>query len=159
MTLLERIKELRERNGNISINKLEKEAGLTRGSMSKWDDHAPSYEKLKKVANYFGIPVEYLLTGEENADIIINEVSQYEAILAWTVEQEDVPDRVKDVIQSEIPPSSMGSLAALIDQGQKEKDPTPERDEVLQAIYDIAKSMTPSELALWIEKAKQIKEL
>lgn len=64
MSLLDRIKELREKNGNISINKLEKEAGLTRGSMSKWDNHAPSYDKLKKVADYFNVPVEYLLTGE-----------------------------------------------------------------------------------------------
>lgn len=67
MTLLERIKVLREANGNISINKLEKEAGLTRGSMSKWDDHAPSYEKIKKVADYFNVPVSYL-TGEEQKE-------------------------------------------------------------------------------------------
>lgn len=64
MSLLKRIKALREQNGNISINKLEKEAGLTRGSMSKWDNHAPSYEKLKKVADYFGVPVSDL-TGEK----------------------------------------------------------------------------------------------
>lgn len=64
MSLLERIKELREKNGNISINKLEKEAGLTRGSMSKWNNHVPSSEKLKKVADYFGVSVGYLLAGE-----------------------------------------------------------------------------------------------
>lgn len=64
MSLLERIKILREQNGNISINKLEKEAGLTRGSMSKWDKHAPGYDKLKKVSDYFGVSVSDL-TGEE----------------------------------------------------------------------------------------------
>ena len=64
MSLLDRIKTLREKNGNISINRLEKEAGLTRGSISKWDDHAPSYEKLKKVADYFGVSV-LELTGEQ----------------------------------------------------------------------------------------------
>lgn len=65
MSILSQIKELRETNGNISINKLEREAGLTRGSMAKWDSHPPSYEKLKKVADYFHVSVEYLLTGEE----------------------------------------------------------------------------------------------
>lgn len=66
LTLLERIKILREINGNISINKLEKEAGLTRGSMAKWDIHTPSYDKLKKVADFFGVTVDYLLgTSEE----------------------------------------------------------------------------------------------
>ena len=49
MTLLSKIKKLCQDNGNISINRLEKEAGLTRGSISKWDDHAPSYDKIKSV--------------------------------------------------------------------------------------------------------------
>jgi len=64
MSLLERIRLLREKKGNISINRLEREAGLTRGSMAKWDDHAPSYDKMKKVADYLDTTVEYLLTGE-----------------------------------------------------------------------------------------------
>ena len=61
MTLLERIQTLREENGNMSVNKLEKEAGLSRGSMAKWDDHAPSHDKLQKVADYFSVSVDYLL--------------------------------------------------------------------------------------------------
>ncbi len=64
MSLLRRIEKLRESNGNISVNRLEKEAGLTRGSMAKWDDHAPSYDKLKKVADYFGVSVAEL-TGDQ----------------------------------------------------------------------------------------------
>jgi transcriptional regulator with XRE-family HTH domain len=68
MTLLERIDQLRLEHGKMSINKLEREAGLTRGSMSKWDDHQPSYGKLKKVADYFGVSVEYLLSGDERED-------------------------------------------------------------------------------------------
>ena len=55
MSLLSRINVLRSQHGNISINRLEKECGLTRGSMAKWDDHAPSADKIIKVANYFGI--------------------------------------------------------------------------------------------------------
>lgn len=68
MTLLGRIDELRAQQGKISINRLEKECGLTRGSMSKWDDHAPSAEKVKKVADYFGVSVEYLLHGKTPAN-------------------------------------------------------------------------------------------
>lgn len=73
MSLLTRIKELREKNDNMSINKLEKVAGLTRGSISKWDDHTPSYDKLLKVANYFGVTPEYLLTGVETKKEPISE--------------------------------------------------------------------------------------
>lgn len=68
MTLLEQIDKLRTINGNISINRLEREAGLTRGSICKWDKHMPSYDKLKKVADYFGVTVEYL-QGENSNDV------------------------------------------------------------------------------------------
>ena len=49
MSILGRIGELRKRHEKLSINKLEQECGLTRGSMAKWDDHAPSPDKVKFV--------------------------------------------------------------------------------------------------------------
>lgn len=73
MSLLERIKELRESHGNISINRLEKEAGLSRGSLAKWDDHAPSYEKLKKIADYFEVPVSTLTDENKIESVPISE--------------------------------------------------------------------------------------
>lgn len=64
MSLLSRIDALRANHNNISVNKLEKECGLTRGSMCKWDDHTPSYEKIKKVADFFNVSPECLLEEE-----------------------------------------------------------------------------------------------
>lgn len=69
MSLLGRIDELRKQYKKLSINKLEQECGLTRGSMAKWDDHAPSPDKVKKVADYFNVSVEYLLYGVPSAGI------------------------------------------------------------------------------------------
>ena len=69
MSILGRIGELRKRHEKLSINKLEQECGLTRGSMAKWDDHAPSPDKVKKVADYFNVSVEYLLYGGPSAGI------------------------------------------------------------------------------------------
>ena len=69
MSILGRIGELRKRHEKLSINKLEHECGLTRGSMAKWDDHAPSPDKVKKVADYFNVSVEYLLYGDPSAGI------------------------------------------------------------------------------------------
>lgn len=65
MSLLERIGQLRKLHGNISVNRLEREAGLTRGSVSKWDEHQPSYDRLKKVADYFHVSVDYLISDEK----------------------------------------------------------------------------------------------
>ena len=69
MSILGRIGELRKQHEKLSIHKLEQECGLTRGSMAKWDDHAPSPDKVKKVADYFNVSVEYLLYGDPSAGI------------------------------------------------------------------------------------------
>ena len=64
MTLYERIETLRK-SKNISQGKLEKELGFSNGSISKWKNSTPTTERLQKLADYFGVTVEYLLTGEE----------------------------------------------------------------------------------------------
>jgi hypothetical protein len=80
MSILGRIGELRKRHEKLSINKLEQECGLTRGSMAKWDDHAPSPDKVKKVADYFNVSVEYLLYGDPSAGIKKDPIPKDEAV-------------------------------------------------------------------------------
>lgn len=46
-----------------TIKALERELGLGNGTIRRWDDSSPAYEKLQKVADYFGITVAEL-TGE-----------------------------------------------------------------------------------------------
>lgn len=72
MTLFERIEELRNARG-ISQGKLEKELGFSNGSISKWKNSTPNPERLKKLADYFGVSVEYLMTGEETNGYYLNE--------------------------------------------------------------------------------------
>lgn len=63
--LYERIKYLCQKNG-ISIRKLEQDCGFSHGSISKWDHHKPSFEKLRAVANYFNEPVDYFITSVQS---------------------------------------------------------------------------------------------
>ena len=101
MSLLARIKELREKNGNISINKLEKITGLTRGSMSKWDEHTPSYEKLTKVADYFNVSVDYLLTGDETKKApIISDESLSEKAVELSMLLNDLTEQELELVKS-----------------------------------------------------------
>ncbi len=65
MTVFERIEELRKSTG-ISQGKLEKELGFSNGSISKWKNSTPKSDRLQKLADYFGVSVEYLMTGKEN---------------------------------------------------------------------------------------------
>lgn len=68
MSRYEKIKELCKKKG-ISITGLEKELGFARGSLSKIDKNQPSADRLEKLSNYFGLPVDYFLevtkTGHE----------------------------------------------------------------------------------------------
>lgn len=66
MTVFERIENLRKNKG-ISQGKLEKELGFSNGSISKWKTSMPTPDRLQKIANYFGVTIEYLMTGEKNA--------------------------------------------------------------------------------------------
>lgn len=56
-----RIKELCKRE-KVSIHALEKAVGLGNGSISRWDHSEPGVMKLKAVADYFGVTVDYLIT-------------------------------------------------------------------------------------------------
>lgn len=67
MTAFERIEELRKASG-LSQGKLEKELGFSNGSISKWKNSTPKYERLQKIAQYFGVTVEYLMDGKETAE-------------------------------------------------------------------------------------------
>ena len=44
---------------------LEKELGFSNGSVAKWERTSPSIDKVKKVADYFNVSTDYLLTGKE----------------------------------------------------------------------------------------------
>lgn len=63
MTLVKRIQNLCSDSGT-SLPKLERELGFSNGSIYKWDTNSPSANKALKVAQYFGVTVDYLLTGE-----------------------------------------------------------------------------------------------
>lgn len=63
MSVFERIEMMRGERG-LSQNALEREVGLPINTICKWDKSVPSADKLKMVADYFGVTVDYLLTGE-----------------------------------------------------------------------------------------------
>ena len=65
MTIYERIESLRKSQG-LSQGKLEKQLGFSNGSISKWKNSTPKVERLQKLADFFGVSVEYLMTGKED---------------------------------------------------------------------------------------------
>ncbi|WP_445448961.1 helix-turn-helix domain-containing protein [Enterococcus faecalis] len=65
--IYEKIRKLAIAKG-VSIYRVERDAGLSNGAISKWGksaDQTPSSESLKKVADYFSVSMEYLLEDEK----------------------------------------------------------------------------------------------
>ena len=50
---------------NISITALEAKLGFGRCTILKWKTSSPTVDKLKKVADYFGVSIEELLAEPE----------------------------------------------------------------------------------------------
>ena len=59
MTLISRIKSLCQDRG-ITLNQLEKLIGL-KGTIARWEDHSPSLDKVRVVAQFFGVSVSELI--------------------------------------------------------------------------------------------------
>jgi len=70
MTLYEKTIDLCKKS-NISIARLEKEIGLSSGSINKWKTNSPSVKAVGAVASFFGISTDYLL-GKEELDYYID---------------------------------------------------------------------------------------
>lgn len=64
MNLNERIVNLCEKRG-ISQSKLEKDLKIAKGSVTKWKTQEPRHSTLEKIADYFGVSVDYLMTGKK----------------------------------------------------------------------------------------------
>ena len=60
MNSVERVKLLCKEK-KIPISRLEKECGFGNATIRGWKESSPSVEKLKAVADYFHVSIEYLI--------------------------------------------------------------------------------------------------
>lgn len=67
MLLTERIKLLAEPL-NMTFASIERDIGIGRGTIRKWDTNCPAADKLLKVANLLNTTMDYLMTGQTNTN-------------------------------------------------------------------------------------------
>lgn len=72
---MEKLRELRKEKG-ISLKELGAEMGVAESTMSLYENgkRQPDYETLLKLAEYFGVSVDYLLRGNDNFDRLPEEL-------------------------------------------------------------------------------------
>jgi transcriptional regulator with XRE-family HTH domain len=59
--LYNKIKAIAKEKG-ISIRKIEEDCGFSQGSMCKWNDISPSWDKVQKVADYLNVKINELIS-------------------------------------------------------------------------------------------------
>lgn len=67
VNLLEKIKFLCKERG-ISLIELERSCGVTERTIYRWDTSIPSVDKVKRVADYFGVTVDELLSTDQTGE-------------------------------------------------------------------------------------------
>lgn len=66
--MVQQIKAECIKNG-ITIKKLEEETGISINTIGKWDTNRPSIDRVIKVADYFGVSIDYLCSRSEDSDV------------------------------------------------------------------------------------------
>lgn len=89
--LLDTIKVLCDSH-NISIWKLEKSLSFANATIRRWNSNSPGIDKVKSVADYFGVSVDYLLGCDKSCH------SGDSKIIASTYEK--LPDEQKAVVKA-----------------------------------------------------------
>lgn len=139
MTMYERIENMRKSVG-ISQGKLEKELGFSNGSISKWKNSTPTPDRLQKLADFFNVSVDYLITGEEKTPttIISSQATNYFIQMVYDVAEaefgkiqaEEFSQKVRDNLPSDFGmPKKSITLAAHFDGEEYTED---ELDEIRQ---------------------------
>lgn len=75
-SIKERIRRLCRENG-ITAAELERLLGFGSGYITKLEKSTPSTKKMQAIANYFDVPIKYILTGEEEKEEPRQSVASY----------------------------------------------------------------------------------
>lgn len=59
-----------------NFSKLEKNLGFANGSLKKSDPAKIGADRVKKLADYFGVSMEYIMTGETPAAFVLSDVEK-----------------------------------------------------------------------------------
>ena len=89
------------KNAGITVQQLERDAGIANGAIAKWTTSVPKADSLYKVSQRLNVSMEYLLTGIENpADKLSGSDVDYEIIQVLSEVSPDVRQSVLDFLKS-----------------------------------------------------------
>jgi len=112
--VVDRIDQLLDREG-ISAARMCRDLSFSSGLFSQWRRRSqrPSAEKLQKIAGYFGVTMDYLMTGKEETDAV-----RYALYQETTGVSEETLDRILQFAR----------FARIEEKKRKEKAQRPEQE-------------------------------
>lgn len=120
-TFAKRLRQVLDETG-WSQTELAKRANVSKSSITRYlkGDWEAKQDVIYSIANATGLNEAWLMgydvpknRPEKNTDTVVSNISQYQAILAWILDSEDVSDEMKLVIREELPEDSMDALSEL----------------------------------------------
>lgn len=102
MTLYERISFLAKKQGK-SLNRLAEDIGLSKNAMYQWKTSSPKVDTLEKVADYFGVSVDYLLERTDKLETDSSALTDYEEslLMMFRKGERDIPESKKDLYRKQ----------------------------------------------------------
>lgn len=89
------------RNKGVSAYRVSKETGITTATITCWKQgkYEPKSEKLQKLADYFGVSLEYLMTGEEKEIPAISD-RERKLLNSFSMLPGEMQDKFLDLIEA-----------------------------------------------------------
>ena len=114
---IERLEKLCEERG-VSLYRICKDTGISTANMSQWKKglSSPNLKSLRKLADYFGVPLEYLVGASSRAPQPSTDHSHYVPVLGRVAAGIPI-EMVEDVLGFEEVDDSVGEAFALVIDG------------------------------------------
>ena len=114
MGIYDKIKRLCKEKG-VSVSAVERELGFARGSLCKIDKNKPSGDRITKLANYFGKPLDFFVEGLEVQTLGQQKEYYDDETLEFAQALRDNPDlRALMKAAMDVPKESQTSLTQLL---------------------------------------------
>lgn len=96
-------------NSGMSVNALEKNIGLTQGTISNWKNgkNKPSLDAVSKIADYFNVSVDYLLGKTANNIYPVEALIEFDEIGTISAGYDGTVDEIPTGNKIEIPSSML----------------------------------------------------
>lgn len=89
--MYEIFEQLLKKHG-VTAYRVAKETGVTTATLTNWKNgkYTPKQDKLQKIADYFGVSLEYLMTGKEKETNAPSAVQLFSGVSTFKREMEDL---------------------------------------------------------------------